>query len=132
MFKPLPFVAVLLTFLLGCSQSPNQSVQRLSDPANPNAMEAPIPQRSTGLAPATADGSSAQNPASSSGPMPGAEMPTDAASMENTARMRQGSSTAPAGGQAALVYTCPMHPQITASAPGKCPICGMKLIQKTK
>src|SRR5260370_10533736 len=25
------------------------------------------------------------------------------------------------------VYTCPMHPQIRASAPGNCPICGMAL-----
>jgi Cu(I)/Ag(I) efflux system membrane fusion protein len=25
-------------------------------------------------------------------------------------------------------YTCSMHPQITQSAPGKCPVCGMELI----
>lgn len=28
----------------------------------------------------------------------------------------------------AIYYTCPMHHQIRASAPGKCPICGMTLI----
>lgn len=28
------------------------------------------------------------------------------------------------------VYTCVMHPQIRRSAPGKCPICGMKLVKK--
>jgi rubrerythrin len=27
-------------------------------------------------------------------------------------------------------YTCPMHPQILADKPGKCPICGMTLIKK--
>ena len=27
-------------------------------------------------------------------------------------------------------YTCPMHPQIRADNPGKCPICGMTLIKK--
>jgi Cu2+-exporting ATPase len=30
-------------------------------------------------------------------------------------------------GETGVVYTCPMHPQIRASAPGNCPICGMTL-----
>lgn len=28
----------------------------------------------------------------------------------------------------AVIYTCPMHPQVREHAPGKCPICGMKLV----
>lgn len=28
------------------------------------------------------------------------------------------------------VYTCPMHPEITRTEPGKCPICGMDLVKK--
>jgi Cu(I)/Ag(I) efflux system membrane fusion protein len=28
----------------------------------------------------------------------------------------------------AVEYTCPMHPEIQQDAPGKCPICGMKLV----
>lgn len=28
------------------------------------------------------------------------------------------------------VFTCPMHPQIIKDKPGKCPICGMDLVQK--
>ena len=31
---------------------------------------------------------------------------------------------APAG----TVYTCPMHPEVTSSGPGKCPKCGMDLV----
>ena len=27
-------------------------------------------------------------------------------------------------------YTCPMHPEVVKSAPGDCPKCGMKLIEK--
>ena len=28
----------------------------------------------------------------------------------------------------AVEYTCPMHPQVRAAAPGRCPICGMALV----
>jgi len=30
----------------------------------------------------------------------------------------------------ATQYTCPMHPELVKNAPGDCPKCGMKLVQK--
>ena len=30
----------------------------------------------------------------------------------------------------AVIWTCPMHPQIQMDKPGKCPICGMDLVKK--
>ena len=27
-------------------------------------------------------------------------------------------------------YTCPMHPEVVKDAPGNCPKCGMKLVEK--
>ncbi len=30
----------------------------------------------------------------------------------------------------AMVYTCPMHPEVTSDKPGKCPKCGMDLVKK--
>ncbi len=27
-------------------------------------------------------------------------------------------------------YTCPMHPEVVANKPGKCPKCGMALVEK--
>jgi FtsP/CotA-like multicopper oxidase with cupredoxin domain len=32
------------------------------------------------------------------------------------------------GADGALVYTCPMHPEVASDEPGRCPSCGMKLI----
>lgn len=29
-----------------------------------------------------------------------------------------------------IVYTCPMHPDVVSNEPGKCPKCGMDLVQK--
>jgi hypothetical protein len=36
----------------------------------------------------------------------------------------------PAVSQQAVVYTCPMHPEVTSDKPGKCPKCGMDLVVK--
>jgi hypothetical protein len=29
-------------------------------------------------------------------------------------------------------YTCPMHPEVDSDKPGRCPHCGMKLVEKEK
>lgn len=31
---------------------------------------------------------------------------------------------------AKITYTCPMHPEVKVDKPGKCPKCGMDLIEK--
>lgn len=31
---------------------------------------------------------------------------------------------------AEVIYTCPMHPDVKQASPGKCPKCGMDLVQK--
>jgi hypothetical protein len=33
--------------------------------------------------------------------------------------------------QASKKYTCPMHPEVVSDKPGKCPKCGMTLVEKT-
>lgn len=32
--------------------------------------------------------------------------------------------------QVEVVYTCPMHPEVTSDKPGDCPKCGMALVKK--
>lgn len=34
------------------------------------------------------------------------------------------------GAEAADVYTCPMHPEVTDTKPSRCPKCKMKLVPK--
>ena len=30
------------------------------------------------------------------------------------------------------IYVCPMHPEVTSVTPGKCPKCGMTLVQRNR
>ncbi len=39
---------------------------------------------------------------------------------------------APAAPTGDVVYTCPMHPEVRESKPGKCPKCGMDLVPMKK
>lgn len=43
----------------------------------------------------------------------------------------EGHSTASPGKPQAANFTCPMHPEVQQATPGKCPKCGMDLVQKT-
>jgi len=38
---------------------------------------------------------------------------------------------APAAQPSAAAYTCPMHPDVHAARPGRCPRCGMALVPDT-
>lgn len=35
-------------------------------------------------------------------------------------------------GATEVVYTCPMHPEVTSNEPGQCPKCGMDLVKNAK
>ena len=41
-----------------------------------------------------------------------------------------GCTKSESGGNQARQYTCPMHPEVLQDKPGKCPKCGMKLVEK--
>ena len=89
------------------------------DPADPASAEPPP------LAPSDllkADGSEkAGAPAKD-------EMPMD---MDMPGMEHQRAEPGVAAPDAAAVYTCPMHPSVHESRPGKCPICAMTLVKKT-
>jgi len=41
-----------------------------------------------------------------------------------------GTTTSSQTATSAKQYTCPMHPDVVADKPGKCPKCGMELVEK--
>lgn len=100
-------------------------------PADANGPESTVPAPKPML---TGDGELAERPESTQEPAPGG-MPgmehhhqppgltgTEGGQMEHAAK-----DTAP---ETEATYTCTMHPQVSSKTPGKCPICGMTLVQK--
>lgn len=59
--------------------------------------------------------------------MPGMDMPETTASPSPPSQERD---AAPEPGAESDAYTCRMHPEVSAKAPGSCPICGMTLVKK--
>lgn len=51
------------------------------------------------------------------------------AACQKEAAPKKEDSAAKAAEPKAEIWTCPMHPQIRQSGPGKCPICGMDLVR---
>lgn len=110
----------LLVMTVACATEPPPRATKL-DPSNPQSAESPAlsvgalgepaPARTTEALP-----SSERNPEHSHAPeVPPATKPT---------------SDDGAGKPRAILYTCPMHPEVISDKPGKCPKCGMTLVPK--
>ena len=101
-----------------------------SHPANPSLAPAPPTQApaalTSGFDPFVAFAAESAPHQSSAAPGEVGHAGHDHAEHARPAVSEQGA--APAGD--AIVYTCPMHPEIVRDAPGNCPICGMKLVPK--
>ena len=50
--------------------------------------------------------------------------------MDKCAMMSNGTKNATEKQNVAMTYTCPMHPEVTSDKAGKCPKCGMDLVEK--
>jgi hypothetical protein len=119
-------VAGLIALPSGCATEPPPRPVAL-DPSNPAAPEsAPLDAGSLGRParlPRTAE--------------PDASRPTQEPPQGGGhSHEHSAAATAPVadrendGKREPTVYTCPMHPEVVSSQPGKCPKCGMKLVPK--
>ena len=147
-------IALIPLLLIGCVQQASQPPLASDDPTNPQAPEAPMASITSPLTlePPPSAASDIGSPPSAGSPMqqmdmkgmdmpgmsgmghgqkPAATQPSQTApDMEEMHHhSHPGSATQPAATQA--LYTCKMHPQVVSNQPGKCPICGMKLVKKT-
>lgn len=119
------FAAVLPCFVLGCVSSPPARPAAL-DPSNPTNPESPLIANPTPTAP-TVEPTAPMNHAHHHGGSmaPGMDMSPGATPMSSGDAGMQSPSVADAG---TVVYSCPMHPEVRQSGPGRCAKCGMTLV----
>lgn len=117
-YRSLAFICTVVALVAGCFSEPPRRPAAV-DPSNPSAPESAVssPLASgassvEGSEPATTEQAAAPAPAGS-GAAPGSAQPAP--------------STKPGAG---IMYTCPMHPDVTQSGPGRCPKCGMELVPR--
>jgi hypothetical protein len=128
--------------LAGCSTAPTPPPLSAEHPASPDAVESPFPVPSRTLAldstsfPVLADHAMQQPEMHHHGDR-AATPPSPATKPGENAALsapRYTPTTAPTTmpTTAAAIYTCPMHKQVASDHPGRCPICGMKLVPKSQ
>jgi hypothetical protein len=81
---------------------------------------------SPGPAPVSSSPRDPSNPAAPEGSPP----PPMASAQQPPAEDHSHHGHAAAGDAGAVVYKCPMHPEVVSSTPGSCPKCGMHLVPK--
>jgi len=108
------------------------------DPSNPDGPESPriAMNRDAALTPTAAETRADGVPSSDGGsaPMHHDHQPRhqSGTGTEPMDMSDAGAPSAAPSADAATVYTCPMHPEVTSNQPGQCPKCGMKLLPKAK
>lgn len=112
---------VLALLAGGCATRYVEPRLPLDHPANPGADPGPAVVRSATLG-LDNEPSAARRAAPPASPPAGHEGHGRESGVSGGSEGRAPAS--PAG----VVYTCPMHPEVVSSEPGRCPKCGMKLV----
>ncbi len=121
--KVISTFALVAALSTGCATPKPPPLPGREHPASADAAAAPVREASSVLSQPDLV-SSPDNAANAAGPSPD---PSHAAG-------HAGHSDAPSKQAetklAAAAYVCPMHPEVTSNEIGKCPKCGMKLVEK--
>jgi hypothetical protein len=112
----------------------NAEIARLAPKATltPDEFDAPAPIAVSEAAKASGGGMShsAPNQESTSTPQPVTGHGELAQPASPPSSKPQASSGPAPVSERSVVYTCPMHPEVTSASPGRCPKCGMTLVKK--
>jgi hypothetical protein len=121
-FLRLGLAQVLLGALTGCSPAPMPVSQSSRDPSSPTAPEGVTPTVAASAAPATPAPSHEGHEHHGQSKAP--------ATSGHEGHDHAGTPSSADAGSQATAYVCPMHPEVTSSAPALCPKCNMKLVPK--
>lgn len=118
--------AILLLVSSGCVGPVGIAPLPYAHPANPDAPAGAVSTAGSMLGPTPANGQpgGAMNDMKMSHDMGAMKMPADHGDKMG------GMTTDTKAGAAAGPYQCPMHSEVHSDKPGKCPICGMRLVNK--
>lgn len=120
-YRSLAYTFPTLAVLVACFSEPPRRPAAL-DPSNPNAPESAV------ISPSASSASSVEgNEPAATEHHHQAQAPAPAGSGKSPGSAQPAPSAKPGAG---TVYTCPMHPDVTQSAPGRCPKCGMELVPR--
>lgn len=118
-------MAGLLTLLVGCAAKIPEPASSTNHPANAGALSTDLSTVGSILVPADEESVHEADPFPAATKPSGGEtqghMGHDAPAAEPTAA----TTTEPVA-----TYICPMHADVTATEPGRCPKCKMKLVEK--
>ena len=122
--------ALLLLVSSGCVGPVEIAPLPYAHPANPDAPAGAVSPAGSLLGPTANDSPTdgAMTDMKMSHDMGGMKMPADHGGMTND---KMGGMTSDTKSDAtAGPYQCPMHSEVRSDRPGKCPICGMKMVKK--